>query len=87
MSRTNSCSRAGGQLVITFMRSAEILIAGYGQLAQGPLSAIEAYERVAAPFVPTSVVNLAGRKSQRTVVLFDDAFVICGDVSLREGKV
>ena len=64
--------------------SPETLTGRHGQLAEGPLAAVQAYERIAAPFVRCSMVTFDARDTHRQLVLFDDSFIICRDIALRD---
>jgi hypothetical protein len=66
--------------------SPEVLAGGYGQLAQGPLAAVQAYERAAMPFVRCSLVTFEPGDTDWQLVLFDESFIICRDVTLRGDK-
>jgi hypothetical protein len=60
----------------------EILSGGHGQLAHGPEKAVHAYREIAQRFVQCSVVPQLTPKESCQLILFDEAFVICRDVSL-----
>jgi hypothetical protein len=60
----------------------EILSGGLGQLAHGPEKAVHAYREIAQRFVQCSVVPQLTPKESCQLILFDEAFVICRDVSL-----
>ena len=62
--------------------TADILAGGHGQLAHGPQAAIDAYHSVAQPFIQCSVVAQSTPKGSCQLILFDEAFIICRDVSL-----
>ena len=60
----------------------EILAGGYGQLAHGPDKAIQTYHEIALPFVQCSVVSQHTPKGLCQLILFDETFIICRDISL-----
>jgi hypothetical protein len=60
----------------------EILAGGYGQLAHGPEKAIQTFREIAQPFVQCSVVPQHTPQGLCQLILFDEAFIICRDISL-----
>lgn len=62
----------------------ELLRQGYGKLAEGPRKVIEEYARVIDGDLRMSIVDGIERPGGYRVVIFEDQYVICKDVSVRE---
>jgi hypothetical protein len=65
-------------------KTAQILAAGTGVLAEGPVSVLELYQKTIAHLLRTNIAISYTPHGGCKAILFDDCFIVCKTVEVRE---